>query len=150
MRTLVPLCSAAAALLLAGSLSAQAQPSDTSGTPTAAATSPADPTAAVSRMRSRRDVLTRDEIEATHAASAFDVVRRLRPQWMHNRGGPIADPDGSVEVQVFVNGQPVGSVNVLKEYTIMQIENMRWVDPIRARGTYGPGNGRGVITVTTR
>ncbi|HEX8243909.1 MAG TPA: hypothetical protein VF541_10445 [Longimicrobium sp.] len=151
MKYLVPLCSAAAAVLLAaGGASAQTQPSDTSATPTAAAASPADPVAAVSRVRARRDVITTEEIDATHVTTAFEVVQRLRPQWLHNRGGPYPDPDGSVEVRVFFNGQPVGNVESLKQYAIMEVGSMRWVDPIRARGTYGPGNGRGVITVTGR
>jgi len=150
MKILVSLSSVAAALLLAGSLFAQAQPRDTSATPTAAAASPADPTAAVSRVRNRRDVITTEEIDATHVTSAYEVVQRLRPQWLHNRGGPYPDPDGSVEIQVYFNGQPVGGIDALKQYSIMQVGTMRWIDPIRARGTYGPGNGRGVITVTGR
>jgi hypothetical protein len=149
MKHLALLCPAAAALLLsAGNAAAQTTRADS--TPTAAAVSPADPVAGQSRIRSRRDVLTTEEIDATHASNAYDVVQRLRPQWLHNRGGPYADPDGSVEVRVFMNGQPIGGVAILKELSLMQVGTMRWVDPIRARGTYGPGNGRGVITITGR
>jgi hypothetical protein len=141
-------CAAAALALSAAGAAAQTQPADT--VPTAVAASPADPIAAVSRVRTRRDVITQEEIDATHLSNAFDVVSRLRPQWLHNRGGPYPDPDGSVEVQVFFNGQPVGSVDALKGYSASQVGTLRYVDPIRARATYGPPNGRGVITVTGR
>jgi len=150
VKSLAPIGLAAAALLAAAAgASAQAQPRADS-VPTAAAASPADPTAAVSRVRGRRDVLTVEEIQGTHLNNAFEVVSRLRPQWLHNRGGPYPDPDGSVEIQVFFNGQPVGNIESLKQYPLNTIETMRFVDPIRARATYGPPNGRGVITVTSR
>ncbi|HEX8907503.1 MAG TPA: hypothetical protein VF771_21860 [Longimicrobiaceae bacterium] len=148
MKYLVPLCTAAAALVLAaGGAAAQQHPEPT---PTVAEASPSDPLAAATRVRSRSDVITTREIDAAHENNAYELVRRLRPQWLHNRGGPYPDPDGSVEIQVYLNGQPVGTVEVLKTYSAMQVGTLRWIDPIRARGTYGPGNGRGVITVTSR
>jgi hypothetical protein len=150
VKSLASLGIAAAALLAAAaSASAQTQPAPDT-IPTAAAASPADPTAAVSRVRRRGDLLTMEEIQATHASNAYEVVSRLRPQWLHNRGGSYPDPDGSVEVQVFFNGQPVGNVESLKQYSLNTIETIRFIDPIRARATYGPPNGRGVITVTSR
>lgn len=150
MKPLAPL-GLAAAMLLGGAAgaSAQAQPAADTAI-TASMASPADPTAAVSRVRSRRDVLTIEEIQGTHLNNAFEVVSRLRPQWLHNRGGPYPDPDGSVEVQVFYNGQPVGNIETLKQYPLNTVATMRFIDPIRARATYGPPNGRGVITVTSR
>jgi len=149
VKPIAPLGLAAAALLFAAS-GAAAQTPQADTVLTAAGASPADPVAAVSRVRGRRDVLTLEEIQATHLTNVFEVVSRLRPQWLHNRGGPYPDPDGSVEVQVFFNGQPVGNTEALKQYPTNTVATMRFVDPIRARATYGPPNGRGVITVTSR
>ncbi|MBV9109544.1 MAG: hypothetical protein JO306_09075 [Gemmatimonadetes bacterium] len=151
MKPLVPFCVAAAALFIASrNASAQTQPAEGATAPTAASASPADLTAAASRVHRRSDVLTTEEIDDSHEPTAYDVVRRLRPQWMHNRGGAVPDADGSYQVMVFYNGQPVGDIDVLKEYRVADVGTMRFVDPVRARATYGPGNGRGVITLTGR
>ncbi|HEX8243956.1 MAG TPA: hypothetical protein VF541_10685, partial [Longimicrobium sp.] len=83
-------------------------------------------------------------------ATAYDVVQRLRPQWLHNRGGAVPDADGSVEVRVYYNSQPMGGVEVLKGYTASQVATLRYIDPIRALTAFGPGNGRGVIIVSGR
>jgi hypothetical protein len=150
VKPLAPLYIAAAALLVAAAgASAQAQPAADTAL-TAANASPADPIAAVSRLRRRGDVLTTEEIQASHMSNAFEVVSSLRPQWLHNRGGSHPDPDGSVEIQVFYNGQPMGNTEALKQYSVSTIATMRYIDPIRARATYGAPNGRGVITVTGR
>ena len=146
MQYAVPLCSAAA-LLLAASAAAAQTPRDS--IPSAASASPEDPQSRITHLRSRRDVITLEEIEAAHVTTAYEVVSRLRPNWLYNRGGPFPDSDGSVEIQVYYNGQHVGGVDELKRYSAAQLVSMRWIDPIRARTSYGGGNGRGVITLTS-
>lgn len=146
MKYAVPLCSAAA-LLLAASAAAAQTPRDS--IPSAASASPEDPQSRITHLRSRRDVITLEEIEAAHVTTAYEVVSRLRPNWLYNRGGPFPDSDGSVEIQVYYNGQHVGGVDELKRYSAAQLVSMRWIDPIRARTSYGGGNGRGVITLTS-
>ena len=53
-------------------------------------------------------------------------------------------------MQVWYNGRPLGNTDTLREISTSQVIEMRWVDPIQARTTYGPGNGRGVISITGR
>lgn len=118
--------------------------------PRASLAQPEEPTwdvmAAASRPRSTRDVLTGEEIVSAHASNAYDLIRRLRPQWLQMRGSAsMPDPDGSREIQVWYNGRSAGSISVLRDYDESQIISIRWVDPITARSTYGPPNGRGVI-----
>jgi hypothetical protein len=147
VKTLFLACTSVVLVLFANAAAAQTQPADTVSAATAPA--PARP-AAARRPRVQRNLITQEEIEAAQMATAYDVVQRLRPQWLHNRGGPVPDPDGSVEVRVYYNAQPMGGVEVLKDYTAGQVATLRYFDPISARTTFGPGNGRGVIVVTGR
>jgi hypothetical protein len=147
VKTLFLACTLVTPALFATAIAAQTQPADTVSAATAA--SPGSP-AAARRGRVQRNLITQEEIDAAQMATAFDVVQRLRPQWLHNRGGSVPDPDGSVEVRVYYNSQPMGGVEVLKDYTAGQVATLRYFDPISARTTYGPGNGRGVIVVTGR
>jgi hypothetical protein len=158
MRTLT----LAAALLAVSSVAAaQSSPSSTpptsipattSGGNTAGAPASADPLAATTRSRGNRDRLTEAEISAaTVTSNAFDLVRRLRPAWLRNRGpSDQPDNDGSAVVQIWYNGRNLGGPEMLRDISISQIVEMRYIDPIQARITYGPGNGRGVISITGR
>jgi hypothetical protein len=110
-----------------------------------------DVLAASTRPRSARDVLTEAEIRAANASDAYDLVQRLRPAWLRQKGDASQmDADGSREIRVWVNGRDAGGLGALRDYDSNQIVSMRWVDSISARATYGRGYGRGVITIETR
>lgn len=107
--------------------------------------------AASTRPGSARDVLTQAEIRAANAGDAYDLVQRLRPAWLRqNLNASQAEADGSREIRVWVNGRDAGGLATLRNYDSHQIVSMRWVDPLTALATYGPGYGRGVITLDTR
>jgi hypothetical protein len=109
----------------------------------------ADVVAAVSNPRTRRDALSSEEIRASNASNAFELISKLRPVWLVLRGNPnVADTDGSVAIRVYYNGTPVGDISVLRQYEVSQLISIRWVDGITARSTYGGGHGRGVIAIT--
>lgn len=112
----------------------------------------ADVIEASTQPRNRADVLTPEEIEAaTSASNAHQLVSLLRPNWLRLRGNPDhPDPDGSRVIQVWYNGRNMGDVSMLRDISRGQIISMRWVDPITARATYGPPNGRGVIAINGR
>lgn len=159
MKTLRSAGAAVVGLTLAGTAAAQTTPTPDSLLPARTATGAAagapvapDPMAHAVRPRYRREVVTEQEIAATPATShALDLVRRLRPEWLRNRGSADQpDDDGSREVQVWYNGRRLGNTDTLRDVDTSQIIEMRWVDPIQARVTYGPGNGRGVISITGR
>src|SRR4051794_40288905 len=116
-------------------------PARTAAGAPAGAPAAADPIAKAVRPRYRRELLTEQEIAATNITShAFDLVHRLRPEWLRNRGTyDQPDNDGSREVQVWYNGRRLGNTDTLREINTSQVIEMRWVDPIQARSMYGPG-----------
>jgi hypothetical protein len=62
-------------------------PARTAAGAPAGAPAAADPIAKAVRPRYRRELLTEEEIAATNITShALDLVRRLRPEWLRNRG----------------------------------------------------------------
>ncbi|HLL81096.1 MAG TPA: hypothetical protein VK420_00540 [Longimicrobium sp.] len=120
-------------------------------TPSGAGNPQADVLAASSRPRSSRDVLSEEEIKASTGGNVYDLVQKLRPAWLRQKGDPSQmDADGSREIRVWVNGRDAGGLSILRDYDSHQIISIRWVDTINARATYGRGYGRGVIAVHTR
>lgn len=141
-----PVSAACLALLLAACAG-----SGPRSTPSRAGKPQSDVLAASTRPRTSRDVLTEDDIKAATAADAYDLIQRLRPAWLRQKGDPSQmDADGSREIRVWVNGRDAGGLSVLRNYDSHQIVSIRWVDSINARATYGRGYGRGVIALQTR
>ncbi|HVG43463.1 MAG TPA: hypothetical protein VM890_01995 [Longimicrobium sp.] len=142
----------AAALVLLAACGSAAPETGPAPAPAAATRAPADSSTAAGRPRFSRDVLTEAEIQqANIVTSAYEAVTRLRPQWLRMRGTTaVPEDDGTREIQVWYNGRKLGNPETLRDITITQIVEMRWVDPIQARQRYGPGNARGVIAINGR
>ena len=143
------LCAAAVALLL-GAATAEAQQTPPADSAVVAAAAPAD-SARQNTRRPRRNPreLTPEEIDEARVRTAYDAVARLRSRWLINRGGN-PDADGSVAVQVYVNGANAGGVESLQRFPANDVAKMQWLDPVASRSRFGPGNGRGAILVTLK
>lgn len=148
MKHALTLGAAAVALLLGAATAGaqQTQPADSA----VAAAAPAD-SAQPNGRRPRRNPreLTPEEIDDARVRTAYDAVARLRSRWLINRGGN-PDADGSVAVQVYVNGVNTGGVETLQRISAADVAKMQWLDPMASRSRYGPGNGRGAIVVTLK
>jgi len=75
--------------------------------------------------------------------SAYDAVASLRPGWLNKRG-----PDG--EVQVYVDDNHVGGVEMLRSVRTTSISMIKHLDGIQASARYGLGHDQGAILVSTR
>jgi hypothetical protein len=93
------------------------------------------------RQRRRSDLITRDEIEASHVTTVYDVVERLHPNWLHNRS-PRSD-----YVVAFYNERELGPAGLLKGVRVEGVESIRWYDAVIARARFGFGHEAGVIEV---
>ncbi|CAN5413780.1 hypothetical protein BH24GEM3_BH24GEM3_27910 [soil metagenome] len=94
------------------------------------------------------DRITPEEVAATTATIALEVVERLRPQWLRSRG-----PDSfrtSSRIVVYVNGQPQGGIAVLRQLPINTIRELQYLNGTIATQRFGTGHGAGVILVQTR
>ena len=103
-----------------------------------------------------RYLITREDIEKTHAVNAYDAVERLRSHWLRVRGTTqMPAPAGGVQfeeaqVLVYIDDQKFGPVESLKRIEIAAVEYIRFYGPAEASSRWGFGHGGGVIFVSTR
>ena len=106
-------------------------------------------TAAAGPRTSLNGPITLDEITASPATNALDLVRSLRPQWLRPRGtsrvGQGADP-----VVVYLNNLRMGDVNQLRELSTSQVQSVEYLDSRRAQLRFGNGHEAGVLVVVSR
>lgn len=113
------------------------------------ATSCATSTQSVSQGRSGgRNLITAEEVAAAAERNLFDVVSRLRPNWLRPRGTETAL--GRVPVVVYVDGTRRGGVDVLSNIRPDEVTEIRFLDGPDATLRYGINVGGGVIEVTTK
>ena len=103
------------------------------------------------RVGGPRDPITEVEIARLDAASAYDVVQRLRGTFLHSRGiTSLERADRGAWPDVFVDGTYLGSIPELRGIPANTIHEVRFLNAGDAMLRYGPGHAAGVIQVTTR
>ena len=112
--------------------------------------------------RPDRDVLTLAQIEDADQTNALDLIRSLRPQWLRTRGmnssiSPVEQPGGQVTaasnqdpIQVYVDGNRMGSTEVLSTIPAINIGEIRFYSGPEAQSRFGLGNSNGAIAISTR
>jgi hypothetical protein len=102
----------------------------------------------------RRDsnVITADEIAASHETNAFDAISRLRPLFLrsHGRSTLSAGTNASDYATVFLDGQSYGDLSTLKNLVTPQIRQIRFYNGPDAVTKFGMQYGSGVIAIDTR
>ena len=112
---------------------------------TGAATAPA----AARRKAPKRDskVILLDEIRASGAATAYDLVQSLRPIWLNKRGPTSIENEG--DVHVYVGTTRMGDRDALREVAAASISSIRYLDTKEANYRFGPGHPYGAIVIST-
>ena len=98
--------------------------------------------------RGRSDLLTEEQIRATNHSNLYDVIRSLRPNWMHLRGPDSISRPG--QIQVYLDNLRIGGVDQLKNLSAIGVDYVQWYDGIQAGSRWGLDHGNGVIYVVTR
>lgn len=133
----------AAAALLAVSAAACASASGPTTGPTTTTRSTRTP-----------DLITKADINATPAGNAYDLVNRLRPQWLRTTGvGSVSGGTAtSYGIVVFLDNVRMGGLETLRSMDSGSIVSIRYLTAERAASL--PGIGRdpiaGAIVVSTR
>lgn len=100
------------------------------------------------RAHVNRNLLTTEEIAQRHAPNAYELIRGLRPGWLHGARG--ASGLRGVEVVVYRDGMRMGGPGVLYDINPESIAEIRYFDAIDATQRWGTDHGAGAIFVTTR
>lgn len=101
----------------------------------------------------RSDLLTREEIMSVEARNLYDVVRRLRPQWLQVRSrGERSFGGVPTEILVYQNQTQLGDVQELNRLSPSFAYQMKWLDGATASASL-PGIGSrhvlGAIIIST-
>ena len=95
-------------------------------------------------------VITAPELRQTHAAHAYEAVKRLHPEYLRTRGPSSIMNENAMGPAVFVDRMYLGSIAVLADLPIGDVQSIRFVSAWDATTTYGEGYSNGVIEVTTK
>ena len=94
-------------------------------------------------------VITQDEIDSSHAVTAYEVVRRLRPMMLRSHGA-VALGNPNDLPNVYVDEQYYGDATTLPNIAALTIASIKFYTGSEAQYKYGRGNAAGVIGITTK
>jgi outer membrane cobalamin receptor len=96
------------------------------------------------------EFITEQEVRQSRAANAYEVVARLRGNFLRNRGATSVMNTSSPEPTVYVDGVPMGPPATLRSIPAEQVATIRLYRAWEATTKFGSGNMGGVIDVVTR
>ena len=99
--------------------------------------------------------ITRSEIYSANASNAYELISRLRPDWLRTQ--PTGSVAGGVvrsqSILVYLNRQRLEDLNALKTISVGGIESAEWVDASRVQTVLSEvpsGAIAGAIVIRTR
>ena len=96
-------------------------------------------------------LITEEEVEASRASTAFEVIQKLRANFLTYRGETSFNRNTSQPYPtVYVDGQEFGPIGSLRNIPAAQIATIRLYRSWEATTKFGTGNMGGVIAITTR
>lgn len=107
--------------------------------------------AARSGAEGRFDLITQEELqEKGQYSNLYQVVEVLRPRWLRSQGGPDTFAGEPGQVQVHMDGNWMGDVDVLRTLAPAGVTSMTWLKPLDAAARYGLDHSHGAIIISTR
>lgn len=102
------------------------------------------------RAGSRLDAntITREQIEQEGPSNCYDLVQKLRPNWLRWRGSTSFKLE--TDVIVYVDGTRLGESEELRNINTADVQKLEYLDARAATVRYGSGHVQGAILVTTR
>ena len=102
-------------------------------------------------MISNSQLITEEEIEASRATNAFEVIQKLRASFLSYRGETSLNRRQSTPYPtVYLDGQEFGPITTLRTIPASQIASIQLFRAWEATTKYGTGNMGGVIAIITR
>jgi hypothetical protein len=96
-------------------------------------------------------LITEDEVEASRMTNAYEVIQKLRANFLTYRGETSFNKNISQPYPtVYLDGQEYGSLATLRTLPASEIATIRLYLSWEATTKFGTGNLSGVIAVTTR
>jgi hypothetical protein len=94
-----------------------------------------------------RSVLTSEDLQAQHFASAYAAIETLRSIWLQPRGtDSFLNPS---VIWVYLDNDKLGGVEALKGLDVNAIASIQRLDGKEATARWGMGHGAGAILVSS-
>ena len=99
--------------------------------------------------------ISRSEISASSASNAYELISRLRPNWLRPTatGSVAGGVVRSQTILVYLNRQRLEDLNALKTIGTADIDSAEWIDATRVATVLSqvpPGPVSGAIVIKTR
>lgn len=95
-------------------------------------------------------IISEYELKQSSTNTAFEAIRRLRPQWLNYQAPTsVSNPNPPLPV-VYLDETFVGDLNALNQMLIPQLESISFYKAPEAMIKYGTNRTGGVIAVTTK
>lgn len=115
--------------------------------------------------RGDQEIISQEEVDAASASNVFELVQRLHPEWLRERGqqsfsegdkvqgglneGTSVTP-GLPTILVYQDNARMGGVEALRTIPIADVGTVQFLNAAQATYRFGIGHAHGVILITTR
>ncbi|MGH7460298.1 MAG: hypothetical protein ACREMA_04630 [Longimicrobiales bacterium] len=107
-------------------------------------------TAAAAAPRGSRDLITRTQIDQMSVQDAYEIVSRMRPEYLREQRGPSSVNRGAVLAVVYIDGVRRGGPEALRGLRPGEVEEIRFMSATDATTRYGTDHAAGVIEIKSR
>jgi hypothetical protein len=96
------------------------------------------------------DVITPDEIAASSATNAYDLISQVRPNWLRGRGTPSFRNPAAELPLVYLEDRRQGGLDVLRSFATNTLASLRYINGTTATTRFGMGHAGGVIEIVLK
>lgn len=97
-----------------------------------------------------RNLISIEEIGASQTATAYDLIRQLRPHFLRASGPTSINlPSGPETIVVYLDGTRMGGPEALQSIPTTDVKAVQFLNASQATTRFGTGHPHGAIVVTT-
>lgn len=96
------------------------------------------------------NVITFDEIVAANASNVYDLIVRIRPEYLRDRGAVSILTKKRARAMVFLNDQEYGELETMRNLPADRIGEVHYFSGSDAVARFGSQYGGGVIQLVSR
>jgi hypothetical protein len=97
-----------------------------------------------------RNVITETELRSVPASNLYELIEKVRPNFLRARGAASINMPGGEYPVVYVDGRSYGDLASLRSLIPNQVSEVRYYDASTAASRYGMISATGVIDVTSK
>jgi hypothetical protein len=94
--------------------------------------------------------IAQEEIAASTASTAYELIQSVRPRWLNDRGQATFGLGSSAGIMVYVDGVRMGMVDSLHQVSLRDLKSAQRLSSGEATQRFGGGHPHGAILLVTR